>query len=141
MSATPDTPELARMKQQLVAAEEQARRLSAELEKFSYSVSHDLRAPLRAINGFSQALLEDYGSTLPPDGQSLLARVRENATRMGGMIDDLLILCRLGRKQLDIVRKAARLAGVPYQTYLKQATMHRAIEDLRAAREAGIELD
>jgi len=102
MSATPDTPELARMKQQLAAAEEQARRLTAELEKFSYSVSHDLRAPLRAINGFSQALLEDYGSTLPPDGQSLLARVRESATRMGRMIDDLLVLSRLGRKQLDI---------------------------------------
>ena len=102
MSATRDTPDLARVKQQLAAAEEQARRLSVELEKFSNSVSHDLRAPLRAINGFSQALLEDYGSTLPPDGQSLLARVRESATRMGRMIDDLLVLSRLGRKQLDI---------------------------------------
>jgi signal transduction histidine kinase len=84
---------------------ETSRRLeeaNAELESFSYSVSHDLRAPLRAINGFSQALLEDYGSTLPPDGQSLLARVRENTKRMGQLIDDLLVFSRLGRKPLEM---------------------------------------
>jgi signal transduction histidine kinase len=75
---------------------------NAELESFSYSVSHDLRAPLRAINGFSQALLEDYGSTLPTDGQSLLARVRENTKRMGQLIDDLLVFSRLGRKALEM---------------------------------------
>lgn len=50
------------------------------------------------------------------------------------------VTLRWGRRQLDIVRKAARLAGVPYQTYLKQVSVHRAIEDLRAAREAGIDL-
>jgi signal transduction histidine kinase len=84
---------------------ETSRRLeeaNAELESFSYSVSHDLRAPLRAINGFSQALLEDYGSTLPTDGQSLLARVRENTKRMGQLIDDLLVFSRLGRKPLEM---------------------------------------
>jgi signal transduction histidine kinase len=84
---------------------ETSRRLeeaNAELESFSYSVSHDLRAPLRAINGFSQALLEDFGSTLPPDGQSLLARVRENTKRMGQLIDDLLVFSRLGRKPLEM---------------------------------------
>lgn len=75
---------------------------NAELESFSYSVSHDLRAPLRAINGFSQALLEDHGSTLPPDGQTLLARVRENTKRMSQLIDDLLVFSRLGRKPLDM---------------------------------------
>jgi signal transduction histidine kinase len=75
---------------------------NAELESFSYSVSHDLRAPLRAINGFSQALLEDYGSTLPTDGQSLLARVRENTKRMGQLIDDLLVFSRVGRKPLEM---------------------------------------
>jgi predicted DNA binding CopG/RHH family protein len=55
--------------------------------------------------------------------------------------DEAHVTLRWGRKQLDIVRKAARLAGVPYQTYLKQAAIHRAIDDLRAAREAGVELD
>jgi predicted DNA binding CopG/RHH family protein len=54
--------------------------------------------------------------------------------------DDAHVTLRWGRRQLEIVRKAARLAGVPYQTYLKQATMQRAIDDLRAAREAGVEL-
>jgi signal transduction histidine kinase len=75
---------------------------NAELESFSYSVSHDLRAPLRAINGFSLALLEDYGTTLPPDGQALLARVRENTKRMAQLIDDLLVFSRLGRKPLEM---------------------------------------
>jgi len=57
---------------------------------------------LRAINGFSLALLEDYGTTLPPDGQALLARVRENTKRMAQLIDDLLVFSRLGRKPLDM---------------------------------------
>ena len=102
MSQSPDAGDLARLKEQLAATEERARRLSAELESLSYSVSHDLRAPLRAINGFSQALLEDYGSTLPPDGQSLLVRVRENTKRMAQMLDGLLALSRLGRTPLDV---------------------------------------
>jgi predicted DNA binding CopG/RHH family protein len=54
--------------------------------------------------------------------------------------DEAHVTLRWGKRQLDIVRRAARLTGVPYQTYLKQASMQRAIEDLRAAREAGIEL-
>jgi signal transduction histidine kinase len=71
-----------------------------ELESFTYSVSHDLRAPLRAIDGFSQALLEDYGPTLPLEGQHLLSMVRQNAQRMGRLIDDLLGFARLGTKSL-----------------------------------------
>ena len=88
--------------QEVAEAGRQLEQANAELESFSYSVSHDLRAPLRAINGFSQALLEDYGSALPPDGQSLLARVRENTKRMGQLIDDLLVFSRLGRKPLEM---------------------------------------
>ena len=72
-----------------------------ELESFSYSVSHDLRAPLRSIDGFSQALLEDYGQTLPPEGRNYLERVRAAAQRMAILIDDLLALSRVTRTPLQ----------------------------------------
>ncbi|MEO8601480.1 MAG: PAS domain S-box protein [bacterium] len=72
-----------------------------ELESFSYSVSHDLRAPLRAIDGFSQALVEDYGARLDAQGLDYLARVRGAAQRMGELIDDLLGLARVMRKDLS----------------------------------------
>jgi len=72
-----------------------------ELESFSYSVSHDLRAPLRAVDGFSQAVLEDYGPQLPEEGRRCLQTIREGAQRMGTLIDDLLTLSRLGRLPLS----------------------------------------
>jgi len=68
-----------------------------ELESFSYSVSHDLRAPLRSIDGFSQALLEDYGESLDETGNDHLQRVRAATQRMGQLIDDLLQLSRISR--------------------------------------------
>jgi signal transduction histidine kinase len=72
-----------------------------ELEAFTYSVSHDLRAPLRAMDGFSRILLHDYGESLPEQGQHYLTRVRDNAQRMGMLIDDLLTFSRLGREPLN----------------------------------------
>jgi PAS domain S-box-containing protein len=72
-----------------------------ELEAFSYSVSHDLRAPLRSIDGFSHALLEDYSEQLPDEGRNYLQRVRAATQRMAILIDDLLNLSRVTRTQLQ----------------------------------------
>ncbi len=72
-----------------------------ELESFSYSISHDLRAPLRTIDGFSLALLEDCGDKLDEGGKSHLQRIRTAAQRMGLLIDDLLNLSRVTRSQLN----------------------------------------
>ena len=75
---------------------------NAELESFSYSVSHDLRAPLRAIDGYAQVLLQDHAGALDAEGQRLLNTVRGNAQRMGQLIDALLRFSRLGRQALKI---------------------------------------
>ena len=71
-----------------------------ELEAFSYSVSHDLRAPLRAVDGFSQAVLEDFSALLPEEGRRYLLTIRDGAQRMGALIDDLLTFARLSRLEM-----------------------------------------
>jgi light-regulated signal transduction histidine kinase (bacteriophytochrome) len=74
--------------------------VNKELEAFSYSVSHDLRAPLRAVDGFSQALLEDYGDDLDEMGQDFLGRIRSESQRMGQLIDDLIGLSHFTRTEM-----------------------------------------
>ncbi len=74
---------------------------NAEMEAFCYSVSHDLRGPLRSIDGFSQLVLEDPDSTLSPESVEHMATVRESSEHMGRLIDDLLSLSRLSRRELN----------------------------------------
>ncbi|QBQ55841.1 sensor histidine kinase [Nitrosococcus wardiae] len=76
-------------------------RANQELEAFSYSVSHDLRAPLRAMRGFSRVLWEDYGEVLDEDGKHYLSRIQGASQRMGLLLDGLLQLSRINRHELD----------------------------------------
>jgi DNA-binding response OmpR family regulator len=84
-----------------VALLEDVERKNKELETFAYSVSHDLRAPLRSIDGFSQLLVEEHASELDEEGKDYLRRVRVATKRMGDLIDDLLELSRVGRAALE----------------------------------------
>ena len=120
--------EVAAANRHLALLAAQLENANQELEGFSYSVSHDLRAPLRVIDGFSLALLEDYGPSLPPEGKDLLARVRQQAQRMAQLIDDLLQFSRLGRKSLDVTSvDLAALAQTVVQE-LQQVNADRKVE-------------
>ncbi len=90
----------AELEQRVIERTAQLEVANRELESFSYSVSHDLRAPLRAIDGFSQALLEDYADRLDGEGKDHLRRVRAAAQRMAGLIDALLTLARVTRAEM-----------------------------------------
>lgn len=92
------------------AANRELEATNRELESFSYSVSHDLRAPLRSIDGFSQILLEDYADSLDEEGADYLGRVRAASQRMGQLIDDLLTLSRTARVSLR--REAVDLSEI-----------------------------
>jgi PAS domain S-box-containing protein len=104
-----DITDRKRAEEALAQAKYAAETASRELEAFSYSVAHDLRAPLRSIDGFSQALLEDYDGKLDDDGKHHLKRVRESAQYMGKLIESLLMLARVtqGAVQRDRVDLSA----------------------------------
>jgi signal transduction histidine kinase len=92
------------LEQRVIQRTEQLEAANKELEAFSYSVSHDLRAPLRAVMGFSNAMLEDYSETLEEPARRYLGLINDNTQNMGQLIDDLLAFSRLGRQQMEPVR-------------------------------------
>jgi light-regulated signal transduction histidine kinase (bacteriophytochrome) len=100
----------ARLEQRVTQRTQELTLANRELESFSYSVSHDLRAPLRAVDGFSQALMEDEGERISPEGHDHLRRLRAAATRMGQLIDDLLRLSRISRA--DLTREPVDLSAL-----------------------------
>ena len=94
--------------------EERARALNDELEAFAYSVSHDLRAPLRSVEGFSQVLLDDYADQLAPEGKEHLVRVRTAAQNMARLLDGLLGLSRIARAEIH--RETVDLSALARET-------------------------
>ena len=114
-----------------------------ELEAFSYSVSHDLRAPLRSIDGFSQALLEDYTDKLDEGGQDYLRRVRAASQRMGHLIDDILKLSRViraevRREEIDLSGLAREVAGELREQQPERPVEWTIHENVTAFADAGL---
>ena len=90
------------------AAEREIIATNKELEAFAYSVSHDLRAPLRSMDGFSRILLSEYAENLPPEARHDVDMIVESAREMGQMVDDLLRFSRLGKQELNLADVDAR---------------------------------
>jgi PAS domain S-box-containing protein len=104
------------------------RQRTEELESFTYSVSHDMRAPVRAVDGFTRILIEEYGDSLDDEGRRLLGIVRQNTEKMGQLIDGLLALSRIGREKVtfgDI--DMAELAKTAFEEQKAAGARHREI--------------
>ena len=86
---------------ELTAANTRLKEANGELEGFAYSVSHDLRAPLRVIDGFSRILLEDYADKLDSEGRRLIYAMRNNTAQLGNLIDDILTFSRISHTEID----------------------------------------
>ena len=120
--------------QKLTQTSEALRKANQELESFTYSVSHDLRAPLRAIEGFSSILIDEYQQQLDKQAQHYLGLVRKNANQMDQLIGDLLELSRLGRKAIQKTQVDTRTIVSEVLTAVKEEQtdreIHFVIEDL-----------
>jgi PAS domain S-box-containing protein len=112
--------------------------VNRELESFSYSVSHDLRSPLRGIDGWSHALLEDFGQTLDAKAREYLDRVRSETQRMGRLIDDLLQLSRITR---DAIRVETVDLSSAVESVLRRLREENPARDVRCGVEPGLEAE
>ncbi|MGN6109120.1 MAG: sensor histidine kinase [Kofleriaceae bacterium] len=123
-----DITERKRAEARLIAARAATESANQELESFTYSVAHDLRAPLRGIIGYSEAVIDDHADLLPEEGKHQLARVRESAVRMALLIDDLLGLARVSRADLE--RRRADLTALAHSSIagLQAADPSREVE-------------
>lgn len=101
---------------------------NAELDAFAYSVSHDLRAPLRSIDGFSQVVLEDYADELDEAGRDALSRVRAASQRMGALIDDLLRLSRISRAPMKPERVDVSALATDIVAEIRKASPQRSVD-------------
>jgi two-component system sensor kinase len=120
--------EIERLNQDLNHTVSELQAANKELEAFSYSVSHDLRAPLRAIDSFSRIVMEDYDEKLDDEGRVALAFIRDNTRKMAELIDDLLAFSRLGRQEMRIAEiDMAKMARQVFND-LKQTAAERVIQ-------------
>jgi signal transduction histidine kinase len=126
------------MARSLETTRSELQRQNAELDSFSYSVSHDLRAPLRAVDGFSRLLVEEHAAELPPEAARYLGLVRKNTQDMGALIDGLLQFSRLGQQQLATRRvdmtALARECAAELEASLSGRQVEIVVSELPAAR-------
>jgi signal transduction histidine kinase len=117
----------AELEQRVVARTAQYQEVNRELESFCYSVSHDLRAPLRHISGFSNILQEDYRDRLDEEGQDYLRRICAVATKMGEMIDDLLRISRVSRAKMTFAEVDLSLLAENAANLFREAEPERSV--------------
>lgn len=130
-----------RLNQELARQKESLDGISRELESFSYSISHDLRAPLRHLIGFSGALLEDYGQGLEPTAKSYLDCIARAGRKMENLVDALLTLSRIGRQDMTLLKLDLGQIARSYSSCIRESDPARKVtfrigEDLSARGDA-----